>query len=88
MRPVVCAGISSATANENNKILTKLYYSKNVSNITNLNKSKNNTIVINNKCPNKSEQQIREIETRRIWQKADAVCFDVDSTVCQVKTYT
>lgn len=26
----------------------------------------------------------REIAAKRIWRNADAVCFDVDSTVCQV----
>lgn len=24
-----------------------------------------------------------EEDTKRVWRKADAVCFDVDSTVCQ-----
>uniref|UniRef100_A0A915EF63 Phosphoserine phosphatase n=1 Tax=Ditylenchus dipsaci TaxID=166011 RepID=A0A915EF63_9BILA len=28
-------------------------------------------------------KQRREQETRKLWKKADAVCFDVDSTVCQ-----
>ena len=90
MGPEVCAAISSS-ANDD-KLLNKLYYSKNslarVNNITNnLNKQHNNSGLnepkSNNKNLIKSEPQLREIETRRLWQKADAVCFDVDSTVCQ-----
>lgn len=29
----------------------------------------------------------REQYARRIWRSADAVCFDVDSTVCQVRIF-
>lgn len=28
----------------------------------------------------------KEVLTKRCWRNADAVCFDVDSTVCQVST--
>lgn len=29
-------------------------------------------------------QKQRELETQQLWRNADAVCFDVDSTVCRV----
>lgn len=80
MGPEICAEISS-TVNDS-QLLSKLYFqnsnSTHVSDITNL-KTTNF-----DKIKPKNEQQKREAETRRLWQNADAVCFDVDSTVCQV----
>lgn len=77
---------SVSTSNENNFSQNFYYprsnnksYTQNLSTSPKIEAKTNSPLIIEINA-----RKQRELEAQQLWRKANAVCFDVDSTVCKV----